>query len=266
MEFLSYFLLGIVEGITEFLPISSTAHLILFSHLFKIPQTDFHKFFEITIQSGAISAVVFGYFKILITKKDLIRKILISFLPTAIISIVFYRAIKDIFFENEVLIISMLILVGIFFIVIENFIKKGKIKLDYSLNELTDWQSFLIGIFQALSIIPGVSRAGAVIMTMIFMKFRREDAVIYSFLLAVPTIIGAGIYELYQVSFRENLENFWTANNLVYLVIGFITSFVSALIAIRWFIKYLQKNDLTMFGYYRIILGVVFALLLYFYL
>lgn len=255
---LESFILGIIEGITEFLPISSTAHLILFSYLLKIPQTDFHKFFEVFIQIGAILAVIFNYFQLLLSNKNLIKKILISFIPTVLISLIFYKVIKNIFFESILLIIAMLIFIGIIFLIIELLIKKSKLRLEYKLDDLNYLQAFLIGIFQSFAIIPGVSRAGAVILGMLFLKFQREDAVLYSFLLAIPTIISAGIYDLYQSGFKELT---FEIKNIIYLSIGFITSFIFALITIRWFINYLQKNDLTIFGYYRIIFGLIFLII-----
>lgn len=257
MDLINYIILGIIEGITEFLPISSTAHLILVSKLLNIPQTDFHKFFEIFIQSGAILAVITIYFKILTSNKELVKKLILSFLPTAFISIIFYNLIKNFFFENEILIIFMLIFMGLIFILTEFLIKKGKIKLTKSMENLSYWQAVLIGVFQSLAIIPGVSRAGAVILGMIILKFKREDSVIYSFLLAIPTIISAGIYDLYKVSSKNN---FWLVNNFYYLLIGFGTAFIFALITIKWFINFLRKNDLSLFGYYRIILGLIILL------
>lgn len=254
MDILNYIILGIVEGITEFLPISSTAHLILFSFLLKIEQTEFHKFFEVFIQSGAILAIIFNYFKFLIFNKNLIKKIVVSFIPTALISLFFYQTIKNIFFENRLLIISMLIIIGAVFILVENLIKKDKIKLIHHLDTMSYFQALLIGTFQALAIIPGISRAGAVILGMLFLKFKREDAVLYSFFLALPTIISAGIYDLYKVGYDTTIFNF---QNFIYLLTGLTTSFIFALITIKWFIIYLQKNNLIIFGYYRIILGLI---------
>lgn len=254
-------ILGIIEGTTEFLPISSTAHLILVSYLLKIEQTEFHKFFEVFIQIGAILAVIVNYFIFLLNNRYLIKKIIVSFIPTAFTGVVFYKIIKNIFFESKLLIVLMLIFIGILFILIEIIIKKEKIKLENKLDNLNYFQAFLIGLFQALAIIPGVSRAGAVILSMIFLKFRREDAVLYSFFLAVPTIISAGLYDFYKIGQQQILFNF---QNFVYILVGFITSFIFAFLTIRWFINYLQKNNLIIFGYYRIFLGLIFLVYLYF--
>ncbi len=259
MELLKYFLLGIIEGITEFLPISSTAHLILLSNLLKIPQTEFHKFLEIFIQTGAILAVIFNYFKFILDNKHLIPKLLASFIPTAIISLIFYKLIKNVFFESQLLIILTLILGGLIFIIFELLINKKIIQLQYSLDNLTFIYALLIGIFQSLAIIPGVSRAGAVILGMLFLRFQRKDAVLYSFLLAVPTIISAGFYDLYKVGIENLVFDF---NNIFYLLIAFLTSFVFALLTINWLINYLNKNNFLIFGYYRLVLGLLFLFFL----
>lgn len=248
-------ILGIIEGITEFLPISSTAHLILFSNLLKIPQTEFNKFFEIFIQSGAILSVVIFYFKVVKENKALLKHIIVSFLPTAFFGVLLYKLIKNKFFEENILIISMLIFVGFLFLVIEFLIKKNKIKLTKDLNQLDYLQSFIIGVSQALAIIPGVSRAGAVILAMMVLGFKRDQAVLYSFLLAVPTIISAGMYDLFKSGI-----NFLSLDtqNIINLSLGFLVSFISAIIATQWLIKYLQKNNLVLFAVYRIIIGILF--------
>lgn len=248
-------ILGIIEGITEFLPVSSTAHLILVSYLLKIEQTNFHKFFEVFIQSGAICAVIFNYFYLLKQNKELIKKIIISFIPTAFFGFLLYKVIKDTFFENYILISLSFITLGLIFIIIEKLINNKKIKLELNLNHLDYKKAFLVGIFQSLAIIPGISRAGAVILGMLLLKFKREESVLYSFFVAVPTIISAGLYDLYKTGMGEL---YLSGQNIIYLTIGFISSFISAYLTIRWFIKYLQKNNLIPFGWYRIILGIIF--------
>ncbi|GIW65528.1 MAG: undecaprenyl-diphosphatase [Candidatus Parcubacteria bacterium] len=257
-NFLNYFILGIVEGITEFLPISSTAHLILVSNLLKIQQTDFHKLFEVFIQSGAILAVIFNYFNLLKNNLNLIKKIIVSFIPTAIIGIVFYKIIKNLFFENYLIIASSLIIIGFIFILVEKLISKNKLRLSLDLNNLDNKQAFLIGLFQGLAIIPGVSRAGAVILIMLILRFKREEAVLYSFLLATPTIISASLYDLY----KTGINSLFIGQNFIYLLIGFVSSFIFALLTINWFIKYLKKNNLIPFGFYRIIIGILILLLI----
>lgn len=246
-------ILGIVEGLTEFLPISSTAHLIITSKLLNIYQTNFLKLFEVFIQSGAILAVIFLYFKYLLKNKKLIKYIIFSFLPTALIGFIFHKIIKNIFFESFSLIIFSLFFIGILFILLEVFIKNKKILLKKKLNNISFFESFLIGFFQSLAIVPGISRAGSVILTMIILGYKREEATLYSFLLAVPTILAAGIFDFYkerQIVF-SNIDNLWI------LFFGFLVSFIFAYLSIKWFIDFVKKNSLLIFGIYRIILAVI---------
>jgi undecaprenyl-diphosphatase len=258
MDFIDSIFLGFIEGITEFLPISSTAHLILASKLLNIPSNGFIKFFEIFIQSGAILAVIVSYFIHILKNKKLMINIFVSFLMTSAISVFFYKVMKDIFFEKVLLIIFNLIFVGILMVAVEILIERNKINIFKKLESLNLKEAILIGIFQAFSIMPGVSRAGAVILCMLLLRYRREDAVIYSFLLSVPTIIAAGLFDLYKTGIAGV---FFVEKNLIFLTSGFIFSFLSALIVIKLFIEYLKNNNLKIFGYYRIILGILFILL-----
>jgi len=254
MSFLGAFLLGLVEGITEFLPISSTAHLIIFSKILNIPLNDFTKFFEVFIQTGAVLSVVILYAKYILKNKKLLSKILISFIVTSLVAVPFYKLIKNVFFESAFLIIFNFILIGIVFLITENLISRKIVKLNKDLKSLDIKQAVIIGLAQGFSIMPGVSRAGAVILAMVFLKYKRKEAVVYSFLLAVPTILAAGIFDLYKVG----LESILISNiNLLNLTIGFLSSFVSAVVVIQFFIRYLQKNDLKIFGYYRLIFGLL---------
>jgi undecaprenyl-diphosphatase len=261
MHFLESLILGIIEGITEFLPISSTAHLILASDILKIQQTDFHKFFEVFIQSGAILAVIFTYFKTIKSNKELIKKIAITFLPTAFFGFILYKIIKNVFFESKIIIIFALIVVGVLFIIVEKILKKNNLISSLELDNLSYKTAFLIGVFQSLAVIPGVSRAGAVILGMIILGFKRKDAVLYSFLVAVPTILSAGLFDLYKTGINTISLN---TSNIISLIIGFLSSFIFALFSTKWLIKYLQNNKLTSFGIYRITIGLLF--LIYFFI
>ncbi|PIY72087.1 undecaprenyl-diphosphatase [Candidatus Roizmanbacteria bacterium CG_4_10_14_0_8_um_filter_33_9] len=253
MNLLQSLILGIVEGLTEFLPISSTAHLILVSKLLNIPQTDFVKFFEVFIQSGAILAVLVLYVQYVINNKEVMRNIISSFIPTAIIGFALYKVIKGVLFESITLISIVLIGVGILFIGIEKLIKKKKIIQKKSIKHINDRTAFLIGLFQSLAVIPGVSRSGIVMVGMMALGFKREEAAIYSFLLAVPTIGAASLFDLFKM--RSLLMS--SLNLLPVLLVGFITSFIVAYIVIKWFIGFLKKNTLIPFGIYRIILGIL---------
>ena len=252
-------LLGIIEGLTEFLPISSTAHLILTSKLFRIPSDEFIKFFEIFIQSGAILAVIFLYFGYILKNKKLAVKVLISFLTTSLIAIPFYKIIKNVFFENIPLIIFNLIFIGILMLLLEFLIEKRKLNIFKNLENLNLKEAIIIGVSQALSIMPGVSRAGIVILVMLLLGYKRDESVIYSFFLSVPTIISAGFFDLYKTGFNKV---FLISKNLIPIILGFFFSFISALIVIKFFIRYLQTNNFKIFGIYRIILGLIFLILL----
>ena len=258
-------ILGIVEGITEFLPVSSTAHLIITSKFLEIPQNQFNSFFEVFIQSGAILAVVVLYWKLFINRKSLIINLFISFIPTAIVGFIFYPIIKTYLFNSMTIIIGSLFTVGILFMVLELYISKinrsgwkwlhNSLKLCKSVGQMGYYDAFIIGLVQATAIIPGVSRAGAVIIAMLLLRYKRKDAAIYSFLLAVPTILTASLFDLIKTDITS-----FSLNNYLLIIIGFLTSFITAYIVIKWFINYLQKNTLVSFGVYRIILAVLLTI------
>ncbi len=251
MNLFSALILGLVEGITEFLPISSTAHLIITSKLLNIPATEFQKFFEVFIQSGAILAVVFIYWKVISKNRNLMINIILSFIPTAIVGLLLHKVIKNIFFESFTLIAVSLFVIGLFFIVFEFLLKKKIIKTDKKIIQMTILQALLIGVGQSLAIVPGVSRAGAVILIMMILGFNREESALYSFVLAVPTLLAASAFDF----IKTDPQLIFSGSSPLFLFIGLITSFFSALLAIKWFIKFLQKNSLAYFGVYRIILA-----------
>ena len=256
MNVLNAIILGLVEGITEFLPISSTAHLIISSKLLNIPATEFQKFFEVFIQSGAILAVVFIYWKIILKNRNLMINIILSFFPTAVIGLLLHKVIKGVFFESFTLIAISLFVIGLFFIVFEFLLKKKIIKTDKKIIQMTILQALLIGVGQSLAVVPGVSRAGAVILIMMIMSFNREESALYSFVLAVPTLLAASAFDF----MKTDPQLIFAGNNPLFLFIGLTTSFLSALLAIKWFIKFLQKNSLSIFGVYRIILALLLIL------
>ncbi|HOM68319.1 MAG TPA: undecaprenyl-diphosphate phosphatase [Candidatus Paceibacterota bacterium] len=251
MNYFNALILGIIEGLTEFLPISSTFHLIFFSKLLNIPQIEFQKTFEIFIQTGAVLAIVALYFKTLITNKKLIINLIYSLIPTAILGFIFYGFIKSTLFDSYYLMIGALIIVGLIILILEKLISKQKIALNKTLDKITPYEALLIGLVQCLAFLPGVSRAGAVMIIMLILKYKRQDSALYSFLLAVPTIIGAGLLDLY----RTNLA--FSSSQIISLIIGFIGALVTALLAIKWFINYLGKHSLEIFAYYRIILAIL---------
>tara|TARA_Y100000389_G_scaffold205090_1_gene263001 strand:- start:10975 stop:11778 length:804 start_codon:yes stop_codon:yes gene_type:complete len=256
-------ILGIIEGLTEFLPISSTAHLIIAAKLINFNNID-NNIFEISIQLGAILAVMFLYrgkiIQIITTlpsNKDSQKftlNIICAFLPTAIIGFLLYPIIKTYFFSLKVIAIS-LIIGGIAFLLIEKFKTKSKFN---KIEKINIKNSILLGIIQSLAIIPGVSRSGATIMGGLFIGIERRIATEISFFLAIPTIFSATIYDLYK---NYDLLNI---HNLFIISIGFISTFLSSIVVIKWFINFISKNNFTIFAYYRIIIGLILGLYLIF--
>ncbi|MDO8610254.1 MAG: undecaprenyl-diphosphate phosphatase [bacterium] len=252
MNILSAIILGLVEGLTEFLPISSTAHLIITSKLMQIPQSDFQKFFEVFIQSGAILAVLFLFGKYILKHLYLIKQIIFSFIPTAIIGFLLYKVIKTIFFESNNLIIGTIFFIGLIFILVEYLIKKKKIHINKSISLIRWKDAIIIGLAQSLATIPGVSRSGIVMVTMMIMGYKREESAIYSFLLAVPTILAASAYDVFKM--KDVLM--FSQSQYMYLIVGFIVSFVFASLSVKWLILFLQKKTLIPFGIYRVGLAI----------
>lgn len=255
MDLIQVLILSLVEGLTEFLPISSTGHLILTSNLLKIPQTDFVKSFEVIIQLGAILAVVFLYWKKILNSKTLWKKILIAFLPAAVVGYFLYRVIKDVFLGNPVITLWALFLGGILLIVFEVLWKQKDRKLD-NIEDISNKNALLIGIAQSVSVIPGVSRAGATIVGGLLTGLSRKAAVEFSFLLAIPTMFAATILDLKESAFNFSSQEF------LLLGIGFAGAFITALIAVKFFIKYVQNHTFIPFGVYRIVLSVLYWLII----
>lgn len=255
MELIQAFILSVVEGFTEFLPISSTGHLLLATRFLNIPQTEFVKSFEVIIQLGAILAVVFLYWKKLIGNFKLWKNLLAAFLPTAAIGLIFYQIIKDVFFENILITVFALLAGGILLILVEKFYTEKEDCID-SIENFTLKQSFLIGIAQAFSVIPGTSRAAATIIGGLLIGAKRKVAVEFSFLLAIPTMIAATGLDLVKSNFA------FTQSEILVLFVGFIGSFITALLIVKWFIKFVQSNSFLYFGVYRIILALIFLTLM----
>ena len=253
-------ILGVVEGITEFLPISSTFHLIFSAKILGIQQNDFSKLFEVVIQSGAILSVLLLYFTDVVKDREIQKKIIFSFIPTAIIGLILHKIIKDVFFTADYLMLSVFIIVGVIFIISEYLVKKDKIKLSKHLEPLTYKEAIIIGLVQALAVLPGVSRAGSVILGMMFLRFKREDAARYSFMLSIPTIFAASALDAFKM--RKLL--FSSSQDMILLSISFVAAFISSYFVVKWLISYLQKHTLTAFGWYRIIMGILILGTLFF--
>jgi undecaprenyl-diphosphatase len=246
-------ILGMVEGLSEFLPISSTGHLILASALLKLSQTDTHKVFEVIIQSGAILAVVVIYRKQLTASTDLLKKLCFAFLPTGTIGFILYKLVKSFF--QPALVSYMLIAGGIAFLLIERFIKDRPATVT-SIENISYRQAFNIGLIQCISMVPGVSRSGATIMGGMVLGISRKAAAEFSFLLALPTMLAATCYDIYK---NYAIFDFSDWQNIL---VGFIASFVFAILGIKWLIKFITTHTFIPFGYYRIAVGVIFLLFL----
>ncbi len=243
--------LGVVEGVTEYLPISSTFHLIWAGKLLGLGQTEFQKLFEIVIQSGAILSILVLYLQTFYQDQKLVKKIAVSFIPTAAVGFLLYKVIKNVFLTSFSLQLAVFALVGVLFIVFEKA-RSGK-SLTRDNNAITYKEALFVGLIQSLAVIPGVSRAGAVILALMFLGVKRSEAAKYSFLLAVPTLLAASALDL----LKSGAVLLAQPQNISLLLVGFVTSFLSALVVVKWFISYLQKNTITAFGWYRIILSVI---------
>ncbi len=252
MSIIDAIILGIVEGLTEFLPISSTGHLILTSELLHLPHTDFLSTFEVVIQLGAILAVVTLYFKRFLLDWDMNMKLIVGLLPAIVVGVGFYPFIKSLFAAPGV-VAWALILGGIAILGIEQY-QATKEKTITSLDQITYKRAFVIGLFQSLAVIPGVSRAGATILGGLIIGMERSIIVEFSFLLAVPTMIAASSKDLY-----ENI-NLLSSIDTTLLLTGFVIAYIVALLAIRFLIHFVQTHTFKVFGWYRIAVGILFLL------
>lgn len=254
MTFLDSITLGVVEGLTEFLPVSSTGHLILAGSLLGIPDNHFTSSFEIAIQLGAILAVLTLHLSSFLNLA-LLKKIVVASLPTGIIGFTLYPLVKEYLLQNEIIVITALFLGGVALIVFERrYADRQNTK---ELAELTYKDAFIIGCAQTLAIIPGVSRSAATILGGLGLGICRVAIVEFSFLLAVPVIAAATGLDL-----LKNGDSF-TPREWEVLAVGFIVSFIVALVSIRWLLHHVRNHSFTAFGVYRIALSVLFAIYLF---
>jgi undecaprenyl-diphosphatase len=252
MTWLDATLLGIVEGLTEFLPVSSTGHLILASELLHLPQTDSHKVFEVAIQLGAILAVACLYWRRFTTRSDLLMKLLVGFLPTGTIGFLLYKLVKDLF--NSSVVSISLIIGGVAFLVMERFMKNHHPVIN-DVADVSYRTAFTVGLVQCVSMIPGVSRSGATIIGGLICRMDRAVAAEFSFLLALPTMLAATGYDIYKNASTFNGSD-WDM-----LLIGFAVSFIFSIVGIRVLIRLVQRHTFIPFGIYRIVVGALFLLL-----
>ena len=258
--FLKACLLGLIEGLTEFIPVSSTAHLVIFSYLIEFDSVK-NNVFEIAIQGGAILAICVTYRqRIIQTLLQINQKksqkfslnILVAFLPSVVFGILFHEHIKSYFFSNFSIAIA-LIIGGIIMIIVERVDRISNIT---NIDKICYRNSLIIGLCQCLAMIPGVSRSGATIIGGMLFGLDRKTATEFSFFLAIPTITSACLYDVYknysQLSFSD----------IELILVGCIMSFISALLVIKWFIKFVSRYSFIGFGFYRIILGLLVLLFL----
>lgn len=268
LELLKAAVLGIIEGITEWLPISSTGHMILADEFIKLNTSPaFKEMFLVVIQLGAILAVVVLYFhklnpfspkKTQIEKRDtftLWGKVIVSCLPAAVIGLLFDDLLESVFY-NYVTVSVMLILYGVLFILVENW-NKHRSPGVRTLNDLSYRTAFLIGVFQVLALIPGTSRSGATILGGILLGASRTVSAEFTFFLAIPVMFGASLLKMVKFGFA------YTGMEIAILLTGMIVAFVVSVFAIKFLMGYIKKHDFKAFGYYRIVLG---ALVLFYFL
>ena len=254
MDTLQAIILAIIEGITEYLPVSSTGHMIIASSFFGIAQEDFTKLFTIVIQLGTILSVVVLYFKRFFQSMGFYYKIVVAFMPAVILGLLLGDVI-DSLLENPITVAISLVIGGFILLKVDDWFGNSEN------TEISYATALKIGFFQCLAMIPGVSRSGASIVGGMSQKLSRTAAADFSFFLAVPTMLGATLtksYDYYQAGFTL------TSEQINLLIIGNVVGFLVALLAIKTFIGYLSKHGFKMFGYYRIVVGLAILLIHYF--
>jgi len=278
MELFDSIVLGVVEGITEFLPISSTGHLILVGHVLDLSQTEFVKSFEIVIQLGAILAVVALYWRKLFLSRRVFLLVSAAFIPTAIIGFGLYSLIKGVLLGSSMIVLWSLAIGGLALIGFEGWQKRrdnnlklalgsslgtripkfdfpGGLKIE-RIEDMGYWRAVMVGLFQALAVVPGVSRSAATIIGGMLFRVSRVVIVEFSFLLAVPTMVAATSYDLLKSGASFSSDQFGL------LLVGFLVAFFVAIIAVKWLVKFIQNHTFIGFGVYRIVLAILFALFL----
>lgn len=272
MDILQTIIIAIVEGLTEFLPVSSTGHMIIAQNLLGVESTEFVKAFTFIIQFGAILSVVVlywkrffqlnhtpapegaGFVKRFLHTFDFYWKLFVAFIPAAVLGLLFSDAI-DAMLENVVVVAVMLVLGGIFMLFCDKIFNKGS-----EVTRFTERRAFMVGLFQCISMIPGVSRSMATIVGGMSQGLTRKAAAEISFFLAVPTMFGATLYKLYKIIKTGGTE--MIMDNMTTLIVGNVVAFIVAMLAIKGFIKYVQKYGFKAFGWYRIVVGGIILIML----
>lgn len=254
MNYFEAVVLAIIEGLTEYLPVSSTGHMIIASSLFGIADEAFTKLFTVAIQFGTILSVLVLYWRRFLQSVDFYKKLFVAFLPAVFLGLLFSDLI-DALLESPLVVAISLIIGGFILLKVDEWFKASKEE------KITYLVALKIGFFQCIAMIPGVSRSGASIVGGMSQKLSRTTAAEFSFFLAVPTMFGAAVkktYDYYQEGFTLNSEQ------INFLIIGNVIGFLVAILAIKTFINYLSKHGFNIFGYYRIGIGIVILLFHYF--
>jgi len=255
MDFITALILGIVQGISEFLPISSTGHLILASHLMGLQHTEFLKSFEIAIQAGTILSVVALYWRSLMVDFEVIKRLAVAFLPTGLLGLTLYRLIKGYLLGSETVVLCSLLIGGILIIAFERWYREGE-NATGEIRAMSYKNALIVGLFQSVAMIPGVSRSAATILGGLLLGLKRKTIVEFTFLLAVPTMLAATGYDLIKSGSQFSLDQ------VQYLLIGFVTAFVVALLSIKFLLRFIKTHTFIPCGIYRIVLVIVWVLLL----
>ena len=256
MSYIQAIIIAIIEGLTEFLPVSSTGHMILAESLMKVQDPEFAKTFEIVIQLGAIMAVLLLYIKRFFVGINIYLKLLVAFLPTGVIGLLAYKIIKHYLFNPFTVSIS-LIIGGVVLILLDKW--SAKKESEYKeVEDISYSGAVKIGLIQCLSMIPGVSRAAATIFGGIFSGFDRKQAAEFSFLLAIPTMFAASGYDLLKE--HDHIHH----DDVILLLLGAFVAFIVAIVAVKGFVAFLNNYGFKHFGYYRIILGILFLIYAFF--
>ena len=254
LTLLETIIIAIVEGLTEFLPVSSTGHMVITQSLLGVESTEFVKAFTFIIQFGAILSVVVLYWKRFLHRYDFYWKLLVAFIPAAVLGLLFSDAI-DAMLESVTVVAVMLILGGIFMLFCDRIWGNGSED-----TPLTEKRAFMIGLFQCISMIPGVSRSMATIVGGMAQKLTRRAAAEFSFFLAVPTMFAATLFKMLKLFMDGGTEIL--VNNLPALIIGNVVAFIVALLAIKFFISFVTKYGFKAFGWYRIVVGLLILVLM----
>jgi len=259
MNLFQVIILAIIEGLTEFLPVSSTGHMVITSSLMGISKDEFVKLFEIVIQLGAILAVVVLYFKRFFRSVDFYVKLVIGVIPAVILGLLLKKHI-DKLLESPLVVAYAFVIGGVILLFVDDWFNKPRVNDEEEISHMT---ALKIGFFQCLAMVPGVSRSAASIVGGMSQKLSRKAAAEFSFFLAVPTMFGATLKDLWDFHKHNTLSGPQIHEDVKYLLIGSAIAFVVALLAIKSFITFLEKKGFKVFGIYRIIAGIVIIILYY---